>query len=316
MKQFNKTNLYIRKAIALFFIFIGLVILLNIFTHPKARVISPLQDPLDTSQQQPTKKLNPNKKKYYDPQILRSKIVNAIQNKWKNYSVLVEDFNSPFTMGINETTIFTAASVNKIPIAITLYSEANNGTIDLDKQITIQPKDIQDYGTGSIRYDKPNSSYSIKTLARLMLSQSDNTAAYVLGTFTVGIPTIQKNIESLGLIQTNMETNKTSNADMAMLLKKLYTNQIIPKPLVLELLSFMTHTDFETRLPGKLPTNVKIAHKIGTEIGNLHDVGIIMDTDLAYYIGIFTSDITDETETEQLEASISRIIYDYMSFGS
>ena len=69
-------------------------------------------------------------------------------------------------MGINESVIFTAASVNKVPILAALYEEAQKGNVDFNRVITLQASDIQDYGTGSIRYDPPGTTYSVKTLAQ------------------------------------------------------------------------------------------------------------------------------------------------------
>jgi beta-lactamase class A len=243
---------------------------------------------------------------------LTQKINAVIGDKWDNYSIMVDGVSEPFTLEVSETEIFTGASVNKIPILAALYYFAQKGDIDLDQVITLQANEIQDYGTGSIRYDSPGTTYSLKTLARLMMKQSDNTAAYILATEIIGFDRLADVLTQWGLSQTDMVNNKTSNKDMDILMRKIYEEKITNHAQTLEMLSFMKDTDFEARLPGNLPDGVTVYHKIGTEVRTIHDVGIVTNGKLTYYVGIFTTDVDDDPSTEELMAKISKTIYDYL----
>ncbi len=248
-----------------------------------------------------------------DPEVLKKQIQSAIGDTFKNYSVYIVDFHSNFSMGINESEQFTAASVNKIPILATLYDQAQNGKVNFDQIITLQPDDIQDYGTGSIRYDPPGTTYTVKTLARLMMQKSDNTAAFLLGNYVVGLPTVQSIINSWGLTQTDMANNQTSNKDMELLMHKMYSNNVTNPAATTEMLGFMRDSDFEDRIPGDLPHDVTVYHKIGNgDNGEIHDVGIVVHGNTVYYIGILTTDAGDEDTADKLEAKISKIVYDFM----
>jgi len=247
-----------------------------------------------------------------NPEELKKMIKQKIGLDWKNYSVLVVDTKSDFRVAINDTEMFTAASVNKIPILAALYIGIQNQDIDPDKVITVQEEDIQDYGTGSIRYDGAGSTYTIKTLARLMMQQSDNTAAYILANHIIGMDKIQSLLNEWGMTQTDMTSNKTSNNDIFKIMKKIYQGNIANPAYTQEMLAFFKDGEFEDRIPGLLPKTVQVYHKIGTEIGFLHDVGIIVGSTTTYYIGIFTSDITDEKEATKLMAEVSKLIYEYM----
>lgn len=247
-----------------------------------------------------------------DPLVLKKRVQDLVGNQWKNYSVYVVDLRSSFTMGINESEVFTAASVNKLPILATLYHEADGGTVDFDKTITLQTEDIQDYGTGSIRYDAPGSTYSVKTLARLMTQKSDNTAAHLLGNYVVSLPLVQSTIESWGLSQTDMVNNKTSNRDMATLLTKMYAQKLTSPALTPEMLGFLKDSDFETRLPDKLPRGITVYHKVGTGEGQVHDVGIVTNGQTVYYIGVFTDNVGEEDQASALLSKISKTVYDFM----
>ena len=247
-----------------------------------------------------------------DPEELKQRIKQTVGDTWSNYSVFVKDYTSDFVMDVNGTIIYTAASINKIPILAVVYYLAQKGEVDLDQIITLQQQDIQDYGTGSIRYDPPGSTYSVKTLAQLMMQKSDNTAAYLLANYIVTMDKIQELITSWGLTQTDMVNNKTSNADIAILMEKMYKEKIANHALTQEMLAYFKDGDFEDRIPALLPDRATTYHKIGNAIGSIHDVGIVTQDKMKYYVGILTADISDEEEATHTAALISKTVYDFM----
>jgi len=312
VSQQKKRPPFFFRMFFLVLIIFGIYLLMTTL-FPKTPVLSPLasdQQSGETSKtRSPILSVLSHKK---DPDELKQQIKNAIEPTWKNYSVLINTLDSDFTVAINEEEIFTAASINKIPILAALYTEVQSGDIDLDTVITLQQADIQDYGTGSIRYESPGTTYSIKTLARLMMQQSDNTAAYILATHIVGMDTIQTLLSNWNLIQTDMVNNKTSNADIASLMKKIYQGNIANAANTKEMLTFFKDGDFEDRIPAQLPKEVTVYHKIGTEIGIMHDVGFVIGPTTKYYIGLMVSDVTNEEESTKLMATVSKLVYDYM----
>lgn len=229
------------------------------------------------------------------------------------YSVYINQLNENKPFGINEHVMYTAASVNKVPVLAVLYYLVDQGKIDLDKTITLQAKDIQDYGTGSIRYDKPGTVYSIKTLARLMMEQSDNTAYYLLNEQIIGADKVQETINDWGLIQTDMKLNKTSNSDQEKLFRLIYENKIASVQLTAEMLEMMDDSLYEDRLPALLPADITIYHKIGNEIRQVHDVGIIDLEGNPYYLGVLVSDNPSDENAVKLIAQISKLVFDYMT---
>ncbi len=242
---------------------------------------------------------------------LKKETANLIQNKKGNYGIYFANLTTGDTFGISEKELFTGASVQKVPIITTLYYLENRGKVNLDEQITLQKEDIQDYGTGTLRYQKPGSTYSLKTLAKLALKQSDNTAAHIIAN-KIGADVVQKTIEQFGLTQTNMEQNKTSPYDMYILFNKIYNNQITTLAKAKELLSFMQDTDIEDRLPALLPQGSIVYHKTGDTVGNLHDVGIIQSNGNIFFLAVLTSDIgNNEEEARQNIAKIAKSIIDF-----
>ena len=242
---------------------------------------------------------------------LRTKIQDFVKKQQGSYSIYYADFNTGSSFGINEKEVYTAASVNKLPIVAALYYLANKKEVNLDEQITLQKEDIQDYGTGRLRYKTPGSVYSLKTLARLSLQESDNTANYLIAT-KIGINNIQKIINDWGLSQTDMENNKTSNYDMFLIFKKIYKNEVATPALSKELLGFLKDTDIEDRLPLLLPKEAAVYHKTGDAVGNIHDMGVIEINGDKFFLGVLTSDVgNSETQVKKAIAEIAKIIVDY-----
>jgi len=241
---------------------------------------------------------------------LQKEIEKLTEGKGGSYSIYYKNLDNKKTFGINTNQINTGASVNKVPIVAALYLLAKEGKISLDERVTIQKDDVQDYGTGSIRYQEMPQTYSLRNLAKLAMKQSDNTAAHVIE-LKIGEENVQKLVDSWGMKQTNMVENKTSVYDMSILFEKIYSGHITDEAHTKELLEFMTNTDFEDRLSAKLPKTATVYHKTGDEEGYLHDVGIIKTEKGTYYLGIMTSDVGGkEEDTKKIISEISKIIFD------
>lgn len=242
---------------------------------------------------------------------LESQVKQLIGKQKGSWSVYFVDFAKNQRFGINEQVIYRAASVNKVYVLASLYHFAGKGEIDLDETITLQRRDIQDFGTGTIRYDPPGAVYSLKTLARLLIEKSDNTAEFILKT-KIGEEKIQSLVEQFGMKQTSIKDNKTSLSDLATLLEKMKNGEITSKALTSEMIDFMDKSDFEDRLPALLPKDVHVYHKIGNEVGNIHDVGLIVKDEMVYFLGVFSNDIGNtEEEAEKTIAQISKMVFDF-----
>jgi len=303
----NENPKHILRKLTVIGIFISILVFLFLGVYrPSQTIISPLPQsdiftfflPLFTQKK--------------NPDDLKKIITDSVGDAFPQYSIVVKDLQNDFSLQINENIIFTGASINKLFIFGALYYLVQKGEIDPDKKIVIQKDDVQDYGTGSIRYDPAGTAYSIKTLAQLMMQKSDNTAAYILGRHVIGMDKIQQLIESWGITQTDMENNKTSNADVARLMEKIYREKIANKALTIEMLSFLKNGAIEDRIPALLPKGTIIYHKTGNGIGFLHDAGIVVGPKTTYYIGMFTGDVQNEKETIQKLATLSRQIYDFI----
>lgn len=146
---------------------------------------------------------------------LRDEVKANLSQYEGEFSIYYEDLKSGEAFGLNHNSILTAASLNKIPVIFYLYKLASERKIDLEEKIVLQAGDIQDYGTGKLRYEKPGGTYNLKKLAELSFQHSDNTAVHLL-TIRLGEENIQAFVDSMGMSATNIVFNETSPRDVGL----------------------------------------------------------------------------------------------------
>ncbi|MEK7591900.1 MAG: serine hydrolase [Patescibacteria group bacterium] len=310
VKQYGKMpqRNYLHIFIGFLFLFLTIGSLFFLVrTLRKTETVTPFSK--NFTSEQKVKILFPKKK---NSDTLKKIVSGILSKKFDTYSVVVQSYAEDFSLRINDSLIFTAASINKLPIVVTLYDAVQRENLKLEDTATIQADDIQAYGTGSLQYEGSGGIYTLKTLARLMINESDNTAAHVLGSKVLGLSVIQKKIESLGLISTSMDDNTTTNYDMAFLFKKLSDGAIVNSKYTQEIFGFMKNTAYEDRLPVLLPKDAVVYHKIGTALGEIHDIGIVSTPKTTYYVGILTKGTLDETDGSKVIGEVSKQIYDFM----
>jgi beta-lactamase class A len=243
-----------------------------------------------------------------DSDQIRQDLITFLKTQKGQFNVYYEDLKTGDTFGINENTILTAASLNKLPIVGLLYSLASKKEINLEEPIVIQREDIQDYGTGVLRYENPGQSYTLKYLAQLTLQNSDNTAAHVLE-IRLGEDNVQAYATRIGMDSTDMIDNLTTPRDIGKFFELLYQDKVTSKPLTKELLGYMENTDIEDRIPKYLPKSLHVYHKTGDAIAMIHDGGIIDDGKNPFILVVMSSNFTDENSAKDTIGQIAKIVY-------
>lgn len=224
------------------------------------------------------------------------------------YSVYYQDLKTGEAFGLNHNSIMTAASLNKVPVIFYLYSLASKREINLEEKITLLEGDIQDYGTGKLRYEEPGGVYTLKRLAELAFKHSDNTAIHLL-TIRLGEDKVQEFVDSLGLTATNIAFNETSPKDFGTIMSKFYNNELMSEAYKNELMDYMSDTEFEDRIPRNL-SNLKVYHKIGDADNMVHDGGIVDDGKNPFILVVMTQGIVDENKAHENIGTVAKTIFD------
>lgn len=216
-------------------------------------------------------------------------------------------------IAFNENEEFLAASVIKLPIMATVFHEAAMGYADLSEVITVRHTNkVPSCGALNLFTNEPQ--VDIRTLCRLMIAISDNTATNVLIN-QFSIEGLNKKFNEIGLIKTKVNRllfdseaakqgiqNVFTPKEIGELLEKIYNRTFVNEATSKELEDILLEQQINHKIPGRLP-DAKIAHKTGEDDGITHDVGIVYADEP--FIIVFASNDTDVYEFEQLIREVS-----------
>jgi beta-lactamase class A len=93
---------------------------------------------------------------------------------------------------------FPMASVYKLPIALELLTQVADGTLTLDRQVTLGPSDIRACCTLSRRHPKGGVTLGVHELLELMITESDNTAGDALMKLVGGPAAVERRMSAWG----------------------------------------------------------------------------------------------------------------------
>lgn len=243
---------------------------------------------------------------------IKSKIENYINGFKGQYGVYYINLVNGMEFGINDEDEYTAASTVKVPINLQLFRRIHDGYIDPEGTMTYTKADYEG-GTGSIQYQKIGTKYKIRELSRLSIEQSDNVAINMIIRLLGGRAAYKKFMRDVGGTVVDDTKNVSSPKDMALYMKLVYDFYNEDRELGGELIGYLENTIFNDRIPKLLPEDVKVAHKIGNQVGCLHDVGIVFGKE-PYVISIMSKNVL-ESEAYDVIAKISRLVYDFAEEG-
>jgi beta-lactamase class A len=207
--------------------------------------------------------------------------------------------------------VFPSASTIKLLILVTLYAAADRDPSMLTRRIA--PRN-SDYVGGSALFDPAprGTKYSVTTMARAMIDQSDNTASNALISF-LGFDAINATARRAGLKHTQLKrhfldyaailhhsNNLTTARDMGTLLysiergwrEALYT--VASPKACRHMIDILLRQEDREKIAAGLPPGVPLANKTGEITGVRNDVGIIDPYgDSPYILAVLTKELGD-----------------------
>ena len=235
----------------------------------------------------------------------------------------------------NEHAKLPMQSVYKLPIAVTVLHQVEQGRLRLAQPVRFQPGDVISPRQHSpLRDEHPQGGVDVplQELLRLAVAESDGVASDIL-LRTIGGPRVADDyIRSLGIDGIRiMDTEKSMGRDVNVQ----YRNSAEPQAIVAllrliadhsplssgntqKLLDWMSNSPSgEHRIPGSLPLGTAVAHKTGTsgeDHGITHatnDVGLItLPCGMQLAVAVFIEDSREsEDAREGVIAEITRTIW-------
>lgn len=243
--------------------------------------------------------------------------VERVKNEFNNlttdltgvYGLYVVDLDGGYSFGVNESEIFQAASLIKLPVIVTAYLQDQGGSLGLSEKYTLKSED-KVAGAGSLYGEKEGYELSYRDLIRYMGKESDNTA-YRAMLNIVGEEAVNESMESMGMLNTSIEDNETTPKEIGDLFWELWEGGLLTESNKEELFEFLTDTVYEQWLSPGLPNDVQLAHKYGRETNVVNDAGIVF-ADEPYVIVVMSKGVVGR-EADEVFPEISKMAYEEMT---
>lgn len=236
-------------------------------------------------------------------------------------SVFVWDYDSGKYVDLKASQPYSAASIIKIPILIRLFKsiEANQLTIYDEMTLT---EYYRSSGSGDMQYKQAGTKYTVDQLARLMITQSDNTATNMIMSAIGAMPDVNGGIRSWGLKNTYVNnwlpdlegTNYTTAKDLATMLYNLDNPGFLNINSREYIVDYMSHVENNRLIQAGLGQGALFVHKTG-DIGKmLGDAGIVFTPAGKKYICVILANRPyDSPLGKDFIQKASKLIYDNMT---
>jgi beta-lactamase class A len=246
--------------------------------------------------------------------------------------------HSTFNCDLNPTAHPPMQSVFKLPLAMVVLHQVEQGKLKLDQPIRFLREDRilpHAYSPLQDKYPEAGVDVPLRELLRLAVSLSDNTAADILVRIAGGTGAVQAYMGSLGIAGFHLEDNENvlhhevaaqyrnwfEPASAVRLLRLIADRSPLNAEHTGLLLEWMRPSISPirlARLQGDLPAGTGVAHKSGTsdvDAGVAHatnDIGLITLPDgRQLAVAVFLTDSTaDDATRDKVTARIARAAYD------
>lgn len=197
-------------------------------------------------------------------------------------AIFVWEYENGQFVDINGDSLYSAASIIKIPVLIRLFKsiESNNMTIYDEMTLTDYYKSS---GSGNLQYAKSGNKLTLDNLAKTMIQDSDNTATNMIMAKLGGMDDINIGLRDWGISTTYVRTwlpdlkgtNKTTAKDMAKILYNLDNPGFLNINSREYIIDYMSHVKNNRLIAAGLGDGAMFIHKTG-DIGTmLGDAGIV-----------------------------------------
>ncbi len=213
------------------------------------------------------------------------------------------------TFGAQEEETFDAASIIKLPLFLHILAECHAGRMNMDERLQVTDADKVPICGALTLFTGPVTA-DVRTLCRLMISISDNTATNRLIRHAT-LSGAADGFRNMGLTKTRLERrlfdqeaskaglrNVVCPQEMGLLLERLHCGQFVSPQVCREALDVLLLQQVDHKLNGKICGAVPIAHKTGEDDGLSNDVGIVYAKEP--FIVCFTGHDTDVYAWEDL----------------
>ncbi len=271
--------------------------------------------------------------------IPHQKIYELLSTTAGRFGIYIKNMESSEVFNINGDTVFPAASVIKIPLLAFLLKNIEEGSIDWNAPVNIASSNRVS-GTGILCEIDKNLSPTVRCLAILMITLSDNTATNQI----IDIIDLEKFNkfckEDLGYSNTILmrkmldfnaikagKNNYTTASETGDILSNIAAGKFVSPWVSEQIIDIMSKQQCRNKLPALIPAvpswactedkknlkpnTVLVANKTGDLTCIQHDVGIFtLPSGSKYIIAAFSSELNSDGEGILAIARLSKLVYE------
>jgi beta-lactamase class A len=235
-------------------------------------------------------------------------------------SVGVLDLSGAFAgetllLGSHET--YHPASTIKLLLIAALMQQVDAGHMSLDNLVPVTATDIVG-GMGRLQSESVPQQVSLRRLAELTVTVSDNTATNVL-VDAVGFEVMAALARQLGLntmhfgrkmfeaAQPPLRDNYIDARDSLALLAQIYRGDFLSSASRMQILDWMSAQTVKSKFGAGIPADVPLAHKTGENGPVSHDIGYILTPGREVALVIFAETFTT-TDFDTAQAQLNPLV--------
>ncbi len=234
---------------------------------------------------------------------------------------VVIDLATGSTASVNGDESMPMQSVQKLPIAILIYRAIDAGTLEGAREVTIQPDDVVQTVSDVATNYPARTQYALSELVRLMIENSDNTAAKALLRLVGGADSANAQLRALGyggILIDASDNGFAKPSALSALLSDFNNGRLLSRDSQSTLFDMLAKsTTFPGRLRAAFPAGTLVAHKTGTSASSngvtaaTNDVGIVNIFGRSVIIVAMLADAHgDEPARDAVIAAVGRAAYD------
>lgn len=235
-------------------------------------------------------------------------------------SVFVWDYDTGDYADINADEVFSTASIIKIPVLLQLFRSIEAKQVSLYDRMPLTEY-YRSEGSGNLQFKAENSTYTIDKLARLMITESDNSATNMIMSKIGSMVDVNQGIRDWGLSKTQVQawlpdlagTNHSTAKDLARMLFNIENPKFLSEESTAKILDYMSHVKNDRLIPAGIGEGASIIHKTGDIGSMLGDAGIVTSANGKKYIVVILANRPhNSAEGKDFIVKASEIIYSYM----
>jgi beta-lactamase class A len=272
-----------------------------------------------------------------DLDALRSRIESIAQkSNARAVAVALHDTETGVELRYEADRWFHGASTIKVAILLAVYGEIDSGRLVPQSRLHVRNRFLSAYDGSPFRVLADRDADSevhaaigktmrVNELALHMIATSSNLATNLLLDL-IGLDAVQRTIDRFGLTGLDVKRgvederafqhgiiNRVTADGLVALLGLIAEERAYSPQLSREMLDILHRQEFKKGIPGRLPREVRVAHKTGDISTVAHDAGVVYAPGRKpYVIAILTEWTPDVGNRSSTIASLSHAVYEHL----